>query len=115
MAQFRGGRPNEEDDDFYARSGETQKLLLRDQDETLKSLANSVDRVQSMALRVNEELADQNKILVDIDNEVDRTGGKLASVHSSLKKLANDTDRGKYCVICLLIGLLVWLIMMVLE
>jgi len=85
------------------------------QDETLKHLANSVDRVQSMALRVNEELVDQNRMLTDIDNEVDRTESKLASVHKSLKMLANDSDRGKYCVICLLIVLLVWLVMMVLE
>ena len=115
---FRGGRPNEAGDDpedFYAKSGEKQKLLLRDQDETLKMLAGSVDRVHSMALRVNEELADQNRMLTDIDTEVDRTESKLASVHKSLKMLANDSDRGKYCVICLLIVLLVWLIMMVLE
>lgn len=114
---YRGGRPNEEDehDDFYSRSGETQKLLLREQDDTLKQLANSVDRVQSMAIRVNDELADQNRLLTDIDDEVDRTESKLASVHKSLKMLANDSDRGKYCVILLLMGLLVWLIMMVLE
>ena len=113
---YRGGRPNEdESDDFYARSGETQKLLLREQDDTLKQLASSVDRVQSMSIRVNDELADQNRMLTDIDDEVDRTESKLASVHKSLKKLANDSDRGKYCVILLLIGLLVWLIMMVLE
>ena len=107
---------NEDDsDDFYAKNGETQKLLLRDQDDTLKGLASAVDRVQSMAKQVNQELSDQNRMLDVIDDEVDRTESKMASVHKSLKMLANDTDRGKYCVICLLIVLLVWLVMMVLD
>ena len=140
MAQFRGGRPvrsahwtdeptqtaahtpaccaqnDEEDpDDYYAKNSETQKLLMRDQDDTLKMLGSAVDRVQSMARQVNQELSDQNQMLDTIDDEVDKTESKLASVHKSLKMLANDTDRGKYCVICLLIVLLVWLVMMVLD
>ena len=140
MAQFRGGgryaartgltsqhrllltrlpccaQNDEEDpDDYYAKNSETQKLLMRDQDDTLKMLGSAVDRVQSMARQVNQELSDQNQMLDTIDDEVDKTESKLASVHKSLKMLANDTDRGKYCVICLLIVLLVWLVMMVLD
>ena len=105
----------EEPDDYYAKNSETQKLLMRDQDDTLKMLGSAVDRVQSMARQVNQELSDQNQMLDTIDDEVDKTESKLASVHKSLKMLANDTDRGKYCVICLLIVLLVWLVMMVLD
>ena len=105
----------EEPDDYYAKNSETQKLLMRDQDDTLKMLGSAVDRVQSMARQVNQELSDQNQMLDTIDDEVDKTESKLASVHKSLKLLANDTDRGKYCVICLLIVLLVWLVMMVLD
>ena len=105
----------EDPDDYYAKNSETQKLLMRDQDDTLKMLGSAVDRVQSMARQVNQELSDQNQMLDTIDDEVDKTESKLASVHKSLKMLANDTDRGKYCVICLLIVLLVWLVMMVLD
>ena len=105
----------EDPDDYYAKNSETQKLLMRDQDDTLKMLGSAVDRVQSMARQVNQELSDQNQMLDTIDDEVDKTESKLASVHKSLKMLANDTERGKYCVICLLIVLLVWLVMMVLD
>ena len=101
-----GSRPadgDDDEDDFYNRSGETQKLLIREQDETLKHLAGAVDRVQGMAIRVNEELSSQNVLLDDIEDQVEKTDSRMASLHRQLKTLANDKDRGKYCVIvCLL-------------
>ena len=99
-------RPREvDDDDFYSRESETQRLLVRDQahrseisaaprlhlgrdlgcistasraqrvgaraqDTTLRHLSSSVDRVQGIAIRVNEEIRDQNRMLDDIDDQV---------------------------------------------
>ena len=92
-------RPREvDDDDFYTRESETQRLLVRDQahrseisaaprlhlgrdlgcistasraqDTTLRHLSSSVDRVQGIAIRVNEEIRDQNRMLDDIDDQV---------------------------------------------
>ena len=109
-------RPREPgDDDFYSRESETQRLLVRDQDSTLRHLSSSVDRVQGIAIRVNEEIRDQNRMLDDIDDELDKTAGRLAGMHAQLRRIANDKDRGKYCVIFCLLVLLVVLISMVLE
>ena len=113
-----GSRPadgDDDEDDFYNHSGETQKLLIREQDETLKHLAGAVDRVQGMAIRVNEELSSQNVLLDDIEDQVEKTDSRMASLHRQLKTLANDKDRGKYCVIVCLLLLLAWLLMMVLQ
>ena len=107
---------DDDEDDFYGRPGgaEKQKLLEREQDDTIRTLGQSVERIQGMALRVNEELASQNQMLEEIDDEVDRTDSKLKSLHGKLSRLANDNDRGKYCVIfCLLIllGVLIFLVL----
>ena len=116
---LRGGRGghDDDDDDFYGRRdvGETQKLLIHEQDETIRGLAASVQRVQGMALLVNEELAAQNRIIEDIDEEVDRTDSKLKSLHVRLARFANDRDRGKYCVIFILLIVLTVLIFLVLS
>ena len=114
----RGGA-DDDDDSFYSRPGavaaETQSLLVAEQDETIRSLASSVTRVQDMALRVNEELASQNRLIGQIDDEVEKTDNSMRSMNSRLRKLAHDKDRGKYCVIVLLIVVLVILTMMVLS
>ena len=117
---FRGGRRDEDDDDdddFYSAKGgsEKQALLMKQQDSTISMLASSVERVQGMARMVNEELAAQNTMIEEIDEEVDRTDSKIKSLQGKLKLLANNSDRGKYCVILLLLGLLAVLLWMVLE
>eukprot|EP00325_Prymnesiales_sp_UTEX-LB-985_P024899 CAMPEP_0174719866 /NCGR_PEP_ID=MMETSP1094-20130205/32185_1 /TAXON_ID=156173 /ORGANISM="Chrysochromulina brevifilum, Strain UTEX LB 985" /LENGTH=122 /DNA_ID=CAMNT_0015920257 /DNA_START=137 /DNA_END=505 /DNA_ORIENTATION=- len=109
---------DDEDDDFYSSGGgvaEQQRLLVREQDDTIKSLASSVERVQGMALRVNEELHAQNRLIGEIDEDVEKTDNRLRSLNTTLRNLANDQDRGKYCVICLLLVVLGILTMMVLS
>ena len=114
----RGRDLDDDDDDFYSGargSSETQSLLVKEQDDTIRSLANSVSRVQDMALRVNEELASQNKLIGEIDEEVDKTDTRLRSMNSRLRKLAQDKDSGKYCVIFILLIVLAILTMLVLS
>ena len=47
--------------------------------------------------------------------QVDKTQSRLGAMHAQLRRIANDKDRGKYCVIVCLLILLVVLISMVLE
>lgn len=112
---LRGRHPFDEEDDFYGKGAETQKLLIKEQDDTIRGLAASVQRVQGMAQMVNEELAAQNRLIEDIDEDVERTDSKMKSVHQRLALLANDRDSGKYCVILCLLIVLVILIFLVLE
>ena len=119
-ASLGNGAPNDDDDDdFYAGSSggaaEQQRLLVREQDETIGQLHRTVERVQGMAIRVNEEISSQNKLLGEIDDEVERTDRGLKSLHHRLRNLANDNDRGKYCLIVLLLCLLGFLVMLVLS
>ena len=68
-----------------------------------------------MAVRVNEELAEQNKLISEIDDDVSRTDAGLKTLHGRLRNLANDSDRGKYCLILVLLLVLGWLTLMVLS
>ena len=118
MRARNGANDEDDDDDFYAGrggAGEQQSLLVKEQDETIASLAKSVNRVQNMAIMVNEELASQNRLIGQIDDDVEKTDNRLRSMNTRLRHLANDQDRGKYCVIVLLLVVLVILTMMVLS
>ena len=44
-----------------------------------------------------------------------KAGGKLASLQTQLRRVSNDKDKGKYCVILCLVILLFILISMVLN
>ena len=108
----------DDDDDFYSGSGaaaEQQRLLVREQDDTIRQLGSSVERVQNMALRVNEELAEQNRMIDDLDEEVERTDSRMKGLHTTLRRLSNDSDRGKYCIILVLLLVLAVLTFMVLS
>ena len=59
VARRRRDDSDDDDDDFYSGSGgaeEQKRLLVREQDENIGMLAQSVSRVQDMAIRVNEEI-----------------------------------------------------------
>ena len=109
---------DDNDDDFYrgaAPARETQRLLVREQDEQIKMLASSVERVQGMAVRVNEELSEQNRLISELDDDVEKTDSNMRMLNTKLRNLAQDQDRGKYCLILVLLIILVWLTLMVLS
>jgi hypothetical protein len=68
-----------------------------------------------MALRVNEELASQNQLISQIDEDVEKTDNKLRSMNTRLRHLTQDKDRGKYCVIVILLIVLAILTFLVLS
>ena len=88
---------------------------MREQDDTIGQLHKTVERVQGMAVRVNEEITSQNRLLSDIDEDVERTDVRLKSLHNRLRNLANDSDRGKYCLIVVLLAVLGILVLLVLS
>ena len=109
---------NDDDDDFYCGSNgaaEQQRLLVREQDDTIGALGKTVERVHGMATMVNEELASQNRLISEIDEDVEKTDSRLRMMHSKLRNLANDSDRGKYCLIVVLLIVLAILTMAVLS
>ena len=71
--------------------------------------------VHGMATMVNEELASQNRLISEIDEDVEKTDSRLRMMHSKLRNLANDSDRGKYCLIVVLLIVLAILTMAVLS
>ena len=126
MALRSGGRAaatleDDDDDDFYSGGGsrlsasEQQRLLVREQDDTIKTLASSVERVHGLARVVNDELSSQNHLLEEMDVEVEKTDSRLKGLNTQLRKLANDSDRGKYCLIVFLLIVLAILTLMVLS
>jgi len=84
-----------------------QQLEIAQQDEVLDTLHGAVGRLKNMSGAMNEELAQQNQIMGDLENQIDSTAASLDSLKERLKKLIPKHERGKVVIIVFLTILLV--------
>ncbi len=95
-----------------------QASLLRQQDETLATLGQGVQRVKALAGVMNEELSEQAVILDSLDDDVNKTDSAMHTMNRKLKTLVADakkSDRAQWALIGCLILTLVVLTTMVLS
>jgi len=71
-----------------------QQLMLREQDQGLEELGTAVDRVGRMADAMNQELNAQNRMLGDLEVEVENTNEQMNFVMGKLSKLLKT--KGKF-------------------
>lgn len=81
------------DDPFIADSAARTSLLMQQQDETLEELDDAVVRVGNMATSIHEELSTQNKILDEMDEDLQDAEEKLGVVMGKLAKLLKTKDK----------------------
>lgn len=64
-----------------------QQAKMEDQDSHLSQLTTILARQHQLGLAVNQEISEQNEMLDDLNNDVDRVGGKLNSAKKQLNRL----------------------------
>ena len=67
--------------------------MLREQDQGLEELGTAVDRVGRMADAMNQELNAQNRMLGDLEVEVENTNEQMNFVMGKLSKLLKTKGR----------------------
>jgi hypothetical protein len=88
-----------------------QQQVMRSQDTELDHLERSVGTVKHVALQINEEAALQNRLLTDLDADLDSTGARLAAAQRRLKLVMR---RAGGCKTQLLVFLMVVILVVVL-
>eukprot|EP00299_Pterocystis_sp_00344_P007755 c2661_g1_i1.p1 GENE.c2661_g1_i1~~c2661_g1_i1.p1 ORF type:complete len:244 (-),score=63.65 c2661_g1_i1:55-786(-) len=96
--------------DFIDDNMKQQDQLVREQDKDLEVLGDTVVRLGHLGLAINDELDRQKQMLDEMDEEVDRTQGRLSTAMSKVKVMLESSDKGKLCIMFILtlvfIGLL---------
>ncbi|GBG48415.1 hypothetical protein CBR_g90925 [Chara braunii] len=89
-----------------------QKQIMKEQDDELKELATAVTSTKHIALTVNEELDLHNRLLDDLDRDVQGTQSRMKVAQT---KLANVGKRiGKGCsVLCLLLVIIALIVIVI--
>lgn len=82
-----------------------QRQIMKEQDEGLESLEETVMSTKHIALAVNEELGLQTRLIDNLDEHVDVTGSRLQRVQRKLGILNKHTKGGCSCM-CMLLAVL---------
>ncbi|MCD7461467.1 Syntaxin-51 [Datura stramonium] len=82
-----------------------QRQIMKEQDEGLESLEETVMSTKHIALAVNEELGLQTRLIDNLDEHVDVTDSRLQRVQRKLGILNKRTKGGCSCM-CMLLSVL---------
>mmetsp|Transcript_67155 Transcript_67155/g.135345 ORF Transcript_67155/g.135345 Transcript_67155/m.135345 type:complete len:107 (-) Transcript_67155:13-333(-) len=74
-------------DDFIMREVKMQKDILREQDDNLDLLGGSISRMGEMALGIKSEIETQNKMIGDLEEDVDQAQNNIDLVTEKTKDL----------------------------
>lgn len=91
-----------------------QRALMEEQDEALGHLEQSVNTTKHVALQINEETQLQNRLLDELEEEVEDTSNRLATAQRQLKKIMRRAD-GCKAQILLFIVIVILILVLVLS
>jgi chromosome segregation ATPase len=96
-----------ENTSFVRNQQQQTKEMIGNQDIQLNSLGQAVDRLEGMGRTINTELKEQNRLLEDLDNDLDEAGEKMNFVMAKLSKLLKTKDGCQIWTIVILAVILV--------
>ncbi|KAF3791359.1 Syntaxin [Nymphaea thermarum] len=106
--------PNEANDDYISSETDRQMLLIRQQDQELDELSASVERIGGVGLTIHEELLGQEKILEDLNEEMDSTSNRLDFVQKKVAMVMKKAGaKGQIMMIVFLLVLFIILFVLV--
>lgn len=88
-----------ENDNFLGRQRQEQEQIIAQQDEELTQLSKVAQRLGDTARTINVELQDQQKMLQELDEDIDRETEKLNFVMKKMGRLLKTSDSKQLCVI----------------
>ena len=108
-------RTEADNNDFVRNQRLVTHETIQQQDVALESLGGAVDRLGDMGRGINEELREQNKMLDDLDGDLDTAGSKMDMLMAKLSKLLKTKDGCQiWCIViltlilCILVALVIW-------
>lgn len=100
---------NEENERFIGDTRQQQKKMIKQQDQNLGHLDQALDRLKGRADLINEEVKDQEGLINQLGNDIDKNQAELGSVQDSLGRLLNTKDGCQIWTIVILAGVLILL------
>ncbi len=100
-----------ENDANLGTSKQVHQQIINQQDETLTELARVTDRLGQTAIVINSELQDQQRLLSELDRDIDRQSEKMNYVMGKMAKLLRTSDTKQLMLVIILMVISVILFM----
>nr|VWP00913.1 Non-specific serine/threonine protein kinase (EC [Ganoderma boninense] len=93
-----------------------QELMIRQQDETIDTIAGTLNTIHEQAGLMGREIVEHNEMLDDLERGVDRSDAKLSTAMSKMRKFIRQTEETKsgWCIVFLIIVLMALLLAVIL-
>jgi len=86
---------SDQEDDFIQKQIRSQRLQLQQQDDGLELLSESATRLGSMSLGISEELNHQNKMLYEMEDELDQATTDLNMLTRKTREMIKQSGGKK--------------------
>ncbi|RDX47229.1 hypothetical protein K466DRAFT_114420 [Polyporus arcularius HHB13444] len=95
---------------------EEQELMIRQQDETIDTIAGTLNTIHEQAGLMGREIGEHNEMLVDLERGVDTSDAKLSTAMHKMRKFIRQTEETKsgWCIVILIIVLMALLLAVIL-
>lgn len=114
-AEDRQSSTHRENEAFINRQRQDQQLIVQQQDEALAELSKSAERLGNTARTINIEIQDHQRMLQELDEDIDRETEKLNFVMKRMGRLLKTSDNKQLCVIIGLVILMIILLFLVIS
>mmetsp|Transcript_17779 Transcript_17779/g.22100 ORF Transcript_17779/g.22100 Transcript_17779/m.22100 type:complete len:130 (-) Transcript_17779:334-723(-) len=102
---------SDSDDDFIQKEIKSQRAQFKKQDEGLEMLSMSADRLGKLSLGISEELDQQNRMLDNMEDDLDKAADNLDFVTLRTRELIKKSGGKKNCLI--IVGLTLVVILLI--
>lgn len=96
-------RVKEANEGSLSESRQVHQQIINQQDETLTELARVTDRLGQTAIVINTELKDQERLLSELDRDIDRQSEKMNYVMGKMAKLLKTSDTKQLMLVIILL------------
>ncbi|KAF6744107.1 t-SNARE [Ephemerocybe angulata] len=105
-----------EDDEQSSWAREEQQVIMREQDQAIDSIAGTLNTIQQQASLMGQEILVHNEMLDDLENNVDRTDGKVSDGMRRLREFLRDSEEkgSGWCIVILMVVLMALLLAVIL-
>lgn len=105
---------SQDNDDYIDSESDRQQLLMRQQDDELDELSESVIRIGSVGLTIHEELSGQERIINELSLEMETTSNRLDFVQKKIGAVMKKAGiKGQIMLILFLVVLFIVLFVLV--
>ncbi|KAI0720751.1 t-SNARE [Cerioporus squamosus] len=106
----------EQEDSQAEWARQEQELMIRQQDETIDTIAGTLNTIHEQAGLMGREIGEHNEMLEDLERGVDTSDAKLSTAMRKMRKFIRQTEETKsgWCIVILIIILMALLLAVIL-